>query len=658
MKHGFFTVASAIPSVRVADVQYNVNEMEAMIAQAEGQGVEVIVFPELSLTGYSCQDLLRQQLLLDKAEEALLMLLDFTRKLDIICIVGLPVRIDSLLYNCAAVVQQGTLLGLVPKTYLPNYSEFYEKRWFASSTTLRPQSGSAAAGKTVYLAGSPVRVTHAPQVFTTADGVRFGIEICEDLWAPLPPSNQLAVAGADVIFNLSATNELSGKHQYLMSLIRQQSARTISGYVYSSCGFGESTQDVVYGGNAIVVENGRVLCEAERFSFQPQIRVAQIDIDLLRAERQNNTTFRTAVEQSEPAVEISCKAVQQREFRLTRQFDPHPFIPADDVKDQACREILDIQVAGLAKRLQHTGCRHVVIGISGGLDSTLALLVTVMAFRKMGLDLKGIVGVTMPGLGTSSRTHDNADKEMQLLGITAREISIAKAVAQHFEDIGHDPSQHDVTYENAQARERTQILMDVANQVGGLVIGTGDLSELALGWATYNGDHMSMYGVNAGVPKTLIQHLVRYVAFNLASLHFNLAVPSQLSQVLLDVVETPISPELTPTSAEGSIAQKTEDLVGPYELHDFFLFYMLRYGYSPRKLFMLAQRAFGQKYNDETLKHWLTTFCRRFFAQQFKRSCLPDGPKVGSVSLSPRGDWRMPSDACSTLWLKECESLC
>ncbi|MCR4919160.1 MAG: NAD(+) synthase [Prevotella sp.] len=660
MKHGFFTVAAAIPAVRVADVQYNVSEMEAMIAQAEGQGVEVIVFPELSLTGYSCQDLFRQQLLLDKAEAALLMLLDFTRKLDIICIVGLPVRIDSLLYNCAAVVQQGTLLGLVAKTYLPNYGEFYEKRWFASSTTLRPQSGSVAAGrqgKTVYLAGTPVLVTHQPQVFVTADGVRFGIEICEDLWAPLPPSNQLAVVGADVVFNLSATDELSGKHQYLMSLIRQQSARTISGYVYSSCGFGESTQDVVYGGNAIVVENGRLLCEAERFSFKPQMRVAQIDIDMLRAERQNNTTFRTAVEQSGPYVEVGCKPVQQREFRLLRRPDPHPFVPADGVKDQALSEILDIQVAGLAKRLHHTGCRHAVIGISGGLDSTLALLVTVMAFRKLGLDVKGIVGVTMPGLGTSSRTHDNADKEMQLLGITAREISIAKAVAQHFEDIGHDPGQHDVTYENAQARERTQILMDVANQVGGMVIGTGDLSELALGWATYNGDHMSMYGVNAGVPKTLIQHLVRYVAFNLESLQLQPAVPSQLTQVLLDVVETPISPELTPADTDGRIAQKTEDLVGPYELHDFFLYYILRYGFPPRKVFVLAQQAFSGMYDDETIKHWLTTFCRRFFAQQFKRSCLPDGPKVGIVSLSPRGDWRMPSDACSALWLKECEAL-
>ena len=641
MKHGFFTVAAAIPAVRVADVQYNVNEIESMIAQAEGQGVEVIVFPELSLTGYTCQDLFRQQLLTDQAEQGLLVLLDFTRKLDIVAIVGLPVRIGSLLYNCAAVIQQGQLLGLVPKTYLPNYSEFYEKRWFASSTTLQAQ--------TVYVAGSPVQVTPQPQVFRTADGVRFGVEICEDLWAPLPPSNQVAVAGADVIFNLSATDELSGKHRYLMSLICQQSARTISGYVYSSCGFGESTQDVVYGGNAIVVENGRVLAEAERFSFQPQLRIAQIDIDLLRAERQNNTTFRTAVGQSQLGVNIDCRPAGQRDFRLTRNVDPHPFIPADEEMKDTCEEILAIQVAGLAKRLHHTHCEHAVIGISGGLDSTLALIVTVLAFQKLGLPVKGIVGVTMPGLGTSDRTHDNASHMMRLLGITAREISIAKAVAQHFQDIGHNPDLHDVTYENAQARERTQILMDVANQVGGMVIGTGDLSELALGWATYNGDHMSMYGVNASVPKTLIQHLVRYYAQHRAG--------HELGQVLLDVVDTPISPELTPADSQGKIAQKTEDLVGPYELHDFFLFYMLRYGYSPRKIFLLARQAFDQRYSDEVIKKWLTTFCRRFFAQQFKRSCLPDGPKVGSVSLSPRGDWRMPSDACATLWLKECETL-
>jgi len=641
MKHGFFTVAAAIPSVRVADVRYNVKEIETLIAQAEGQGVEVLVFPELSLTGYTCQDLFQQQLLLDQAEQGLLMLLDFTRKLDIISIVGLPVRIGGLLYNCAAVIQQGQLLGIVPKTYLPNYSEFYEKRWFASSANLKPQS--------VYVAGTPIMATPEPQVFTTSTGVRFGIEVCEDLWAPLPPSNQLSVAGADVIFNLSATDELLGKHNYLMSLIRQQSARTISGYVYSSCGYGESTQDVVYGGNAIVVENGRVLAQAERFSLRPQLRIAQVDIDLLRAERRANTTFATAIDQSQTGVNVECCPVQPRDFQLTRHIDPHPFIPAEEDMDEACGEIFNIQVAGLAKRLAHTHCEHVVIGISGGLDSTLALLVCVIAFQKLGLPAKNIVGITMPGLGTSDRTHDNAQRLMGLTGITSREISIRKAVMQHFQDIGHNPELHDVTYENSQARERTQILMDVANQVNGLVVGTGDLSELALGWATYNGDHISMYSVNAGIPKTLIRHMVNHFA--------RLHAGSELATVLQDVTETPISPELTPTDDKGKIAQKTEDLVGPYELHDFFLYYMLRYGFPPRKIHFLAQQAFHGKYTDETIKKWLTTFCRRFFAQQFKRSCLPDGPKVGSVSLSPRGDWRMPSDAAATLWLEECEGL-
>ncbi|MBR1933281.1 MAG: NAD(+) synthase [Prevotella sp.] len=641
MKYGFINVAAAVPSVRVADVEYNVQQIEAQIAQAEGRGVEIIVFPELSITGYSCQDLFRQDLLLSKAEEGLLVLLDFTRKLDIIAVVGLPVRIGSLLYNCAAVIQHGSLLGLVPKTYLPNYNEFYEKRWFASATDLSSQE--------IYLAGSPVSVSAASKIFETCDGVRFGVEICEDVWAPLPPSNNLALAGADIILNLSATDELIGKHQYLRSLLCQQSARTMSGYVYSSCGFGESTQDVVYGGNAIVIENGRVLAENKnRFALEPQLLVQQIDVELLRAERQNNTTFRTAQDGAQGVV-IGCKPTTPRDFELSRQFDAHPFIPADDQMQQTCEEILNIQSVGLAKRLQHTHSEKAVIGISGGLDSTLALLVTVRAFDLLRLSRRGIVGITMPGFGTTDRTHSNAVSLMEALGITQREISIAKAVTQHFEDIGHDARQHDVTYENAQARERTQILMDVANQVGGLVIGTGDLSELALGWCTYNGDHMSMYAVNAGVPKTLVQYLIRYAATQPAF--------AEESQTLLDIVDTPISPELTPADAQGNIAQKTEDLVGPYELHDFFLYYHLRMGFRPAKIFLLARRAFCGSYDDDTIKHWLQTFCRRFFNQQFKRSCLPDGPKVGSVSLSPRGDWRMPSDASAALWLKECSEL-
>ena len=637
MKHGFVKVAAAIPAVKVADVNYNVSQIESLIAQAEGQGVEVMVFPELCLTGYTCQDLFKEQLLIDKAEEGLLVLLDFTRKLDVISIVGLPVQIGSLLYNCAAVIQSGTLLGVVPKTYLPNYGEFYEKRWFASAQDLSPQD--------IYLAGSPVHVTSKPTIFTTIDGARFGIEICEDVWAPTPPSNQLSLAGADIIFNLSASDELIGKHQYLRQLLCQQSARTMSGYVYASCGFGESTQDVVYGGNAMIVENGHLLCEAERFSFQPQIKITQIDIERLRTERRTNSTFITAqsVAKCEP-VTVNCKPVAPRDFELMRPVNPHPFTPADDKMQESCEEILSIQVAGLAKRLYHIGGTKAVIGISGGLDSTLALLVTVKAFDKLGLDRRGIIGITMPGFGTTDRTYQNALTLMQTLGVTIREISIAKAVTQHFEDIGHDINVHDITYENSQARERTQILMDVANQADAIVVGTGDLSELALGWATYNGDHMSMYGVNAGVPKTLVRYLVGYIANEMAT------------EVLRDIIDTPISPELIPADEQGTIKQKTEDLVGPYELHDFFLYYFLRFGFRPAKIYILAQKAFAGVYDDEVIKKWLQTFCRRFFTQQFKRSCMPDGPKVGSVSLSPRGDWRMPSDASSTMWLADCNA--
>ena len=639
MKYGLIKVAAAIPGVRVADVEYNRQQIESLIAQAEGKGAEIIVFPELSLTGYTCQDLFRQQLLLDKTEEALLILLDFTRKLDVIAVIGLPVRIGSLLYNCAAVIQHGCLLGIVPKTYLPNYGEFYEKRWFASATDLIPQE--------IYLGGSPVMVSNEPIVFRTCDGVGFGIEICEDVWAPLPPSNNLALAGADIILNLSATDELVGKHAYLRSLLAQQSARMMCGYVYSSCGYGESTQDVVYGGNALIFENGKLIAEASRFALEPQMRVQQIDIDRLHADRQNNTTFRTAQDGATARI-IYAKPVTPRDFELIRPVNPHPFIPADDKMGESCEEILNIQTMGLCRRLQHTHSDKAVIGISGGLDSTLALLVTVRAFDRLGLSRQGIIGITMPGFGTTDRTHKNAVLLMNALGITQREISIAKAVTQHFEDIGHDKTVHDVTYENSQARERTQILMDVANQVGGLVIGTGDLSELALGWCTYNGDQMSMYGVNASVPKTLVQHLIRFISQETSS---------PFTSLLLDVIDTPISPELTPADADGNIQQKTEDLVGPYELLDFFLYYLLRWGFRPQKVFILAQSAFQDKYDDDTIRKWLQTFCRRFFSQQFKRSCMPDGPKVGGVSLSPRGDWRMPSDAMSTLWMKDLENI-
>ena len=636
MKYGFINVAAAVPAIKVADVDYNVQQIESLMAQAEGKGVEILVTPELCITGYSCQDLFREQLLLDKSEEGILQLLDFTRKLDTILVVGAPVLVNSLLYNCAVIIQRGQILGIVPKTYLPNYGEFYEKRWFASAQDLNPTD--------IYFAGSPVHVSSEPILFTTGDGVKFGVEICEDVWAPIPPSNNLALAGADIILNLSASDELIGKHDYLRSLLAQQSARTIGGYVYASCGFGESTQDVVYGGNAMIFENGKLLVEGERFSFQPQIRMCQIDVEKLRTERRQNTTFINA-QRGAHALNIPAKAVAPKDFVLTRDIDAHPFIPKSGDMQTRCEEILSIQVAGLAKRLYHINAKTAVIGISGGLDSTLALLVTVKAFDKLGLERKGIVGVTMPGFGTTDRTYNNAIKLMQTLGVTIREISIARAVTQHFEDIGHDMKQHDITYENSQARERTQILMDVANQVNGIVVGTGDLSELALGWATYNGDHMSMYGVNAGVPKTLIRYLVSYVAGEMAT------------ETLLDIVDTPISPELIPADEQGRIKQKTEDLVGPYELHDFFIYYFLRYGFGPAKIYLMAQKAFKDAYDDETIKKWLKTFCRRFFTQQFKRSCLPDGPKVGSVSLSPRGDWRMPSDASSALWISECEKL-
>lgn len=641
MKFGFITVAAAIPSVKVADTEYNIKQIEDFVAQAEGRGVEIIVFPELSVTGYSCQDLFLQQLLVEQAEVAVMQLLDFSRKLDIICIVGAPVNISGSLYNCAVVIQHGVILGIIPKTYLPNYGEFYEKRWFTSSKDLKPTD--------IRYAGNSVSITPGPTLFRTSDNALFGVEICEDVWAAEPCSNKLALAGADIIFNLSASDELIGKHIYLMNLLSQQSARTISGYVYSGCGFGESTQDVVYGGNALIYENGTLLSESERFSFKPQMIVNQIDIEKLRVERQKNTTFVNCRDDSNAVIKQTA-VVQPKNFSLLREIDTLPFVPDDNDMEHSCNEIFSIQVAGLAKRIMHTACKHLIVGISGGLDSTLALLVCVKTFDKLGMNRKGIVGVTMPGFGTTDRTYNNALSLMNSLGVTIREISIADSVKVHFNDIGHDISVHDVTYENSQARERTQILMDLSNQLKGMVVGTGDLSELALGWATYNGDHMSMYGVNAGIPKTLIKYLVRDVAYN--------AMDEKSRNTLLDIIDTPISPELIPAEEDGTIKQKTEDLVGPYELHDFFLYYFLRFGFRPSKIYLLARKAFdATDYEDDTIKHWIKVFFHRFFTQQFKRSCLPDGPKVGSVSLSPRGDWRMPSDASSALWLKECETL-
>ena len=664
MNYGYVKVASAIPAVRVGDVAYNVEQIENLVIQAEGKGVEVVVFPELSLTGYTCQDLFRQQLLLDRVEQGVMRLMDFTRKLDIIAIVGAPVPVGNLLLNCAVVIQKGHVLGMVPKFYLPNYSEFYEKRWFASAQDLRDME--------LRYAGNVVNMTADIQLFRTADGVLFGIEICEDVWAPAPPSNKLALAGADIVFNLSASDELIGKHDYLKSLLSQQSARTMTGYVYSSCGFGESTQDVVYGGNAMIYENGKLLAEAARFNLEPQMMTTQIDVEKLRSERRGNSTYVNAqrnVKFSLLDKQFGIRIIDafpkemERDFKLERTVSPHPFIPAMEDMEVSCEEIFNIQVMGLVKRLVHTHAETAVIGISGGLDSTLALLVCVKAFDKLKRSRKGIVGVTMPGFGTTGRTYNNAMELMRSLGITVKEVSIVDAVTQHLEDINHDISVHDVTYENSQARERTQVLMDMANKLNGMVVGTGDLSELALGWATYNGDHMSMYGVNASVPKTLIRYLVNYVA--------QCEVDDQSAQTLQDIINTPISPELIPADEKGNIQQKTEDLVGPYELHDFFLYYFLRFGFSPKKIFMLAKNAFienkskrvklgpndPETYDEETIKKWLRVFVRRFFSQQFKRSCLPDGPKVGSVSLSPRGDWRMPSDAMAAMWMQDAENM-
>ena len=641
MNYGFVTVAAAVARVKVADCKFNSERLEGLITIAEGKGVQILTFPEMCITGYTCGDLFAQQLLLEQAEMALIQILNSTRQLDIISILGMPVVVNSTVINAAVVIQKGKILGVVPKTYLPNYKEFYEQRWFTSALQVSENS--------VRLCGQIVPMGNN-LLFETAE-TTFGIEICEDLWATVPPSSSLALQGAEIIFNLSADDEGIGKHNYLCSLISQQSARCISGYVFSSSGFGESTTDVVFAGNGLIYENGYLLARSERFCMEEQLIINEIDVECIRAERRVNTTFAAnkANCPGKEAVRISTEFVNSKDLNLTRTFNPHPFVPQGSELNSRCEEIFSIQIAGLAQRLLHTGAKTAVIGISGGLDSTLALLVCVKTFDKLGLSRKDILGITMPGFGTTDRTYHNAIDLMNSLGVSIREISIREACIQHFKDIGHDLNIHDVTYENSQARERTQILMDIANQTWGMVIGTGDLSELALGWATYNGDHMSMYGVNAGIPKTLVKHLVQWVAEN--------GMDEASKATLLDIVDTPISPELIPADENGEIKQKTEDLVGPYELHDFFLYYFLRFGFRPSKIYFLAQTAFSGVYDDETIKKWLQTFFRRFFNQQFKRSCLPDGPKVGSISISPRGDWRMPSDASSAAWLKEIAEL-
>ena len=641
MNYGFVKVAAAVPRVKVADCKFNSERLEGLIAIAEGKGVQNLTFPEMCITGYTCGDLFAQQLLLEQAEMALMQILNNTRQLDIISILGMPVVVNSTIINAAVAIQKGKILGVVPKTYLPNYKEFYEQRWFTSALQVSETS--------VRLCGQIVPMGNN-LLFETAE-TTFGIEICEDLWSTVPPSSSLALQGAEIIFNLSADDEGIGKHSYLCSLISQQSARCLSGYVFSSSGFGESTTDVVFAGNGLIYENGGLLARSERFCLEEQLVISEIDVECIRAERRINTTFAAnkANCPGKEAIRVSTEYTNSKDLNLTRTFNPHPFVPQGAELNNRCEEIFSIQVAGLAQRLVHTGAKTAVVGISGGLDSTLALLVCVKTFDKLGLSRKDILGITMPGFGTTDRTYHNAIALMNSLGISIREISIREACIQHFKDIGHDLNVHDVTYENSQARERTQILMDVANQICGLVIGTGDLSELALGWATYNGDHMSMYGVNASIPKTLVQHLVQWVAEN--------EVDGESKITLLDIVDTPISPELIPADENGEIKQKTEDLVGPYELHDFFLYYFLRFGFRPSKIYFLAQTVFNGIYDAETIKKWLQTFFRRFFNQQFKRSCLPDGPKVGSVSISPRGDWRMPSDASSAAWLKEVSEL-
>ena len=646
MQNGFIKVAASSPSVKLADCAFNIQQIEGMMATAEGQGIEILCLPELAITAYTCQDLFQQQILLDEAEASLLKLMEFSLNLNVTALVGVPIVYNSMLFNCAAVIQRGKIHGLVPKTYIPNYKEFYEKRWFTSAQVLGDDAELRFCGQTVPLTRN---------ILFSTSHCTFGIEICEDLWAPVPPSNHLALAGADIVFNLSASNELIGKAGYLRNLVVNQSARLIAGYVYAGCGYGESTQDLVFSGRAYIAENGTLLAEAKRFAMHEQMVCSEIDVERLRAERRVNTTFASAVnvEGIKHIREVELEPFSSNvPFNLSRFVDAHPFVPEGAELDERCEEIVSIQSEALARRIEHTHAKTVVVGISGGLDSTLALLVAVHAFDRLERNRKGIVGVTMPGFGTTDRTYTNAMNLMEQLGVTIREISIVPAVTQHFKDLGHDINVHDLTYENSQARERTQILMDVAGQMGGFVVGTGDLSELALGWATYNGDHMSMYGVNASIPKTLVKHLVSWAARNMAD--------QATCATLLDIVDTPISPELIPADENGNIKQVTEDLVGPYELHDFFLYYTLRYGFRPQKIHYLAQRAFdgsgnGTAFADEVILKWLRTFFRRFFTQQFKRSCLPDGPKVGSCSLSPRGDWRMPSDASSDAWLNDIE---
>ena len=634
MRHGFIKVAAATPDIRVANVDYNKGQIIKQMDEAAEAGAKIIVFPELCITGYTCSDLFLQDILLNSAKKALVEIAEHTKNLDALVFVGAPIAVGGELYNVAAALNHGNILGFTTKSFLPNYGEFYEMRQF------RP--GPKKAEKILF---GGKEIPFGPQLLFVENQMAnliVSAEICEDVWSPVPPSIEAAREGATVIVNCSASDETIGKASYREALISGQSARLISGYIYANAGEGESTTDLVFGGHNLIAENGTILAEAKRFSNG--IIYTEFDVQKIANERRKNTTFTETQEHVLPRIPFG---LEQTETILTRTFPSRPFVPRDDQeRAKRCEEILTIQAMGLKKRLAHTHAKSAIVGISGGLDSTLALLVTAKAFDALGLERSGITAVTMPCFGTTDRTYQNACKMSLKVGATLREVRIGDAVMQHFKDIGHDPQDHSVTYENSQARERTQVLMDIANQTGGLVIGTGDMSELALGWATYNGDHMSMYGVNASVPKTLVRHLVHYYA--------DTCEDPSLKEVLYDVLDTPVSPELLPPK-DGEIAQKTEDLVGPYELHDFFLYYFLRMGYEPGKIYRIAKLSFAGEYDDETIYKWLRTFCWRFFSQQFKRSCLPDGPKVGTVALSPRGDWRMPSDACVALWIQNLE---
>mgnify|MGYP005846206055 CR=1 FL=1 len=639
---GFLRVGTASPELRVADVAFNVAEIQAIARRARQQQCQLLLLPELCLSGYTCADLFFQRLLQDRVLDALVELAAFTVKNEIVLVVGTPLPVAGRLFNCAAVLAGGKILGLVPKNYLPNSGEYYEQRWFSSARERSTDVVTIGADQVPFGDDLLFRSEHGSEAL-------IGIEICEDAWSVVPPSGSMALAGANLLLNLSASPEILGKQSYRRELVRSQSARCLAAYAYASAGPNESSTDLVFSGHSLIAENGQILAETERYQFASQLALADVDLQRLTGERQRNSTFASGLPSQRYRLQL-LPLQPQSVAQLLRPIARMPFVPPQDSeRAERCREVFQIQTSGLMQRLRHTGSPKVVIGLSGGLDSTLALLVVVKAFERLGLPRAGIVALTMPGFGTTARTRGNAEELAEQLGAELRIVSIDKAVRQHFHDIGHAPEEQDVTYENSQARERTQILMDVANQVGGLVIGTGDLSELALGWCTYNGDHMSMYAVNCGVPKTLVRYLVEWCAQEEFS--------GRIAQILLDVCATPVSPELLPPSAAGEIEQQTEKVVGPYRLHDFFLYQVVRMHFPPLKVLLLAQQAYTDEYSRAELLHWLRQFYHRFFGQQFKRSCLPDGPKVGTVALSPRGDWRMPSDAVVDLWLNELDGL-